>query len=358
MEWWGCDRDNFFKVNSRLLLFLCDTFFRQEHGKVLTARQTFDNTGFDPRDESDRTVCEKKREKLIETLRQCNSSCNFLRYNKRELPIKSEPQRTPSTSEIEQCALSQLKVMPPSLHDIEKACNSVREVFSVTEEQRHRLERLTIGQSDSEKWKNARKYRLTASNFHRIFKMKSTTNPKAALESLLYRSCRQTAAMAFGLKMEESAAKRYSSKTGARLVKRGLVVDKEFPFLGASVDRVTDNGEKIIEIKNPSSTWDLSLKEATKKLKCLKLDENNETVLNPSHEYYTQVQGQMGILGIIKCDFVLCTKNEIFIHEVSFDPNFWELCKKKIVHFYENVMLPEIVYPRVKFNLEPYVYSF
>lgn len=56
---------------------------------------------------------------------------------------------------------------------------------------------------------------------------------------------------------------------------------------------------------------------ATKKWTCLKINENKKICLNVKHSYYTQVQGQMGILNISKCYFVLCTKSDIHIGIVS-----------------------------------------
>lgn len=124
------------------------------------------------------------------------------------------------------------------------------------------------------------------------------------------------------------------------------------------MDRVNENGDKVIEIKNPMSTWSMSISEAATKSACLKLNENKEVVLNPNHEYYTQIQGQMGILKMKKCNFVLCTSKDILVHEVLFDQEFWKESRAKLVKFYENIMLPEIVFPRVKLGFEPFVYSF
>ena len=58
---------------------------------------------------------------------------------------------------------------------------------------------------------------------------------------------------------------------------------------------------------------------AANKLTCLKINENNEICPNVKQSYYTQVQGQMGILNISKCYVVLhvCTKSDIHIGIVS-----------------------------------------
>lgn len=88
-----------------------------------------------------------------------------------------------------------------------------------------------------------------------------------------------------------------------KLEKRGFVVDKDKPYLGASVDRIAvlDGHEYIVELKKPSSTWDLNIQLAAVQLPCLKVDENNVISLNRRYAYYTQVQGQMAVLGVHKC---------------------------------------------------------
>ncbi|XP_052788528.1 uncharacterized protein LOC128223281 [Mya arenaria] len=315
---------------------------KQEHGKVLKARETFDCSGYDPRNPDDRVVDVDRKKTLTEILKRHNSTCNFLRYADATNTLTQKSEVSIDNSED----IPLINCCPPSLDEINTACSIFKNKLCVSDEERHKLERQTIGQSDSKKWKDARRYRLTTSNFHIIFRRKAKTSPKATVDSLLYKQTKQTSAMAFGLQQEDLAAKRYCKKTGAKVVKKGLVVDSEYPYLGASVDRVNVSENKIVEIKNPSSTWGMTMAEAAKKLKCLKHNENDDIVLNPSHEYYTQIQGQMGILGIPKCDFVICTKEDILIHEVTFDCIFWEDCKRKFVTFYENIMVPEVVFPK------------
>lgn len=59
----------------------------------------------------------------------------------------------------------------------------------------------------------------------------------------------------------------------------------------------------------------------------------------------------MGILNILKCYFVLCIKNDIYIEKVIFDKYFWGKVLCKFIQFYDNFMLLEIVYFLVKFGL-------
>ena len=77
------------------------------------------------------------------------------------------------------------------------------------------------------------------------------------------------------------------------------------------------------------------------------LDENSQPTLKHSHEYYYQVQGQMAVTKIHKCDFIVWTPKQCTVETITFDEKFWdESCKPLLKHFYFNFLLPEIIYPR------------
>ena len=48
-----------------------------------------------------------------------------------------------------------------------------------------------------------------------------------------------------------------------------------------------------------------------------------QTCTEIDHQYYTQVQMQMGLLGMSMCDFVVDTKQGLHVTEVSFDSDFY-----------------------------------
>lgn len=59
------------------------------------------------------------------------------------------------------------------------------------------------------------------------------------------------------------------------------------------------------------------------------------------------MQGQLGILNLEWCDFVVWTNVDLHVERVKADPEFWQLqCLPKLEYYYYNIMLPEIVYPR------------
>ena len=49
--------------------------------------------------------------------------------------------------------------------------------------------------------------------------------------------------------------------------------------------------------------------------------------------------------------FAYGSNNELFMEKVALTEEFWAPILKKLTHFFETVMLPEIVYPRTKYDL-------
>lgn len=100
----------------------------------------------------------------------------------------------------------------------------------------------------------------------------------------------------------------------------GLVVNNEFPFLGATPDGILcDQGQTgLIEIKCPYSARGISV-EQTCKLPIFFLENiYQEITLRKTHSYYMQVQGQFMVSGCAFCDFVVyCPKDaELFVQRI------------------------------------------
>lgn len=68
--------------------------------------------------------------------------------------------------------------------------------------------------------------------------------------------------------------------------------------------------------------------------------------LKESHQYYSQVQGQMGIGERPWCDFVIYTNKGISVQHVVINEMFWNnKLLTKLTFFYDNCVGPEIVSP-------------
>ncbi|XP_046686669.1 uncharacterized protein LOC124372331 [Homalodisca vitripennis] len=185
-------------------------------------------------------------------------------------------------------------------------------------ETRTQLELDSRGQSTCELWKHERRKRLTASNFGKICRMKSTTPCQKTVEQLLYKSFVGNKAMRYGVENERNAIDELENLIGAKVEECGLFVDPVHPFLAASPDGIID-GKGLVEVKCPAAAKNLTPADAVRRkiIKFCKLDECGELKLKVTHSYYYQVQGQLHVTGKQFCLFTVWTP-----HGVSVRKNF------------------------------------
>ena len=184
-------------------------------------------------------------------------------------------------------------------------------VETVTDKQIETVERITRGQSDPETWRDLKRVKLTASNFHaasirqkepdnllkNIMYIKATKSPKPLLQ--------------YGLQHEDDAVASYvafqaaQGNTSLRVQKVGTIISKERSGLGASLDRMVYDpkakGNKTggLEVKCPFSKKGMSLEEACEDRKFyLQIIEEGSPKLKFGHKYFYQVQGQIFVCTI------------------------------------------------------------
>ena len=105
--------------------------------------------------------------------------------------------------------------------------------------------------------------------------------------------------------------------------------------------------EGILEIKCPYSVRNSTVEEACNSTSFYCRKDTDGIHLHQKHNYHYQVQGQMAVLGVEWCDFVVWTLKDFTVERISFDPEFWKnQCLPQLLSFYTNVMLPDLVYPR------------
>ena len=176
-------------------------------------------------------------------------------------------------------------------------------------------------------------------------------------------------AIRFGKESEDVASQLYMQyqnshgSPGTKAFHCGLVINPDFPWLGASPDRVVydPNARPSIgglEVKCIESAQGMTPleafkskqtpKEGKKKSFCLKMKDGH-LQLNENHNYFYQVQGQKGVSGIEWFDFALLTDpcfglNGLFVQRINFKRNKWESeWLQKLSEFYFNHLLPVII---------------
>lgn len=208
---------------------------------------------------------------------------------------------------------------------------------------RDRIEMSTRGQSKSPLWFSERKNRLTASNFGRACKCRTFLSKCNLASDLLSDRIIKTKAMKHGLDNEDHAAMEYAKITKSLCKTVGLILHQDYPFLGASPDRLIDD-DGVLEIKCPFNVKDLHPDNVT--LDYLDRDGN----LKRTHNYYYQIQGLLEITDRQWCDFVIYTFKGISIKRIERDTRFWKMMEAKLKDFYLFHLLPKIVLPNIKYN--------
>ena len=122
--------------------------------------------------------------------------------------------------------------------------------------------------------------------------------------------------------------------------------------LGASPDGAVYDPSNMqqpfgfLEIKYPYSHKDSLPAEACGiSTLCCELDASTGSIkLKENHQYYAQVQGQMGIGEQSWCYFVIYTNKGLTVQQIPFDCKFREdKLLPKLVTFYDNCVAPVII---------------
>lgn len=239
--------------------------------------------------------------------------------------------------------------------DMENEKKKYLDKLRITDEERRQIERRTILQADCQEWLEKRRRLITSSNFGIICKRK-VIKCGNLVKSLLYGSqLDHIKSIKYGREHEHMAITQLGEQEGFVIEKCGLFLDKEYGFLGASPDGQYEN-DLLIEIKCPFSAAGMVFEDAIKlkKITFWKMC-GNELVLNKSHNWYYQVQGQLHVTGRSQCLFAIWFGSNIPLKTelIEKDDLFWEnYMKDKLINFFVDCLLPEIIDPRINRNME------
>jgi len=103
----------------------------------------------------------------------------------------------------------------------------------------------------------------------------------------MQKKMKQTAQMKEGIAMEPHIIRKYSEESGHKISKCGFFVSEKYPFLGASPDGMTEDGN-LIEIKKVTSKENGTEDETLCRLKIFK-KEGSGLCINRQHKYFHQI---------------------------------------------------------------------
>lgn len=233
--------------------------------------------------------------------------------------------------------------------------------IKLLEDQKNRVEveKQTRGQAENKHWHSARKNLLTASNFGRVSRMRTTTSCSATVRSILYPSASTTSAMVYGRMNEPKAIAGLQEKLaedGIEVTIRpcGLFIDRHLEYLAASPDGVIDD-TTIVEVKCPPTATNYHPEDALQQRVTAihkYFDARDRSKMNPSHHYYYQVQGQLHITESTICYFAVWTPLGVKYVKVLRDDDFWsQKMEPYLTRFYQECLIPEIVDGRKNRNM-------
>ena len=213
-------------------------------------------------------------------------------------------------------------------------------------------EKITIKQDDSLNsiWIKERKFRLTASNVHKIL---HSSNYDALVQSLLNPTNISFLPPIIEGKNREpivfNVLNHRFGNSNVRFRNTGLNIHPNFCFLGASpdglIEKIDTSEYCLIEIKNKMNFFHKSLEELVKESDFCLEKCNTGYTLKKTHAFFHQIMCQMFCSNVHRCLFVLCydMNQSLFYEEVVFDQQLWNPILEKLGFFYFHHYLPALI---------------
>lgn len=206
---------------------------------------------------------------------------------------------------------------------------------------------ISTASQGSDEWLSLRKNIITASDFAAaIGHSKFSTALEIALDRTnIYNKTFDELSlqrMQYGKDTEKIAREYYEKYTNTKVTEIGLARNNLYPYLGASVDGIIDNG--IIEIKCPMKMYQ-PLIAKTSKLNYPIADFNSYNPIEYKHIYpthFAQMQGGMAICNKFFCDYIVHTPQLVYIERIPFLEDYWKNLLENLNIFINDLLLPAI----------------
>ncbi|XP_050547414.1 uncharacterized protein LOC126909076 isoform X1 [Daktulosphaira vitifoliae] len=225
------------------------------------------------------------------------------------------------------------------------------------------FERSTIHFFDKELWFKERRKRLSASQFHHACSFKQTSNKAAFLKRAMrirsekFENCEHEDTTSYSAhygRINEPKAKELFEKImDLQIEPCGVFIDEFLNYLTAKPDGLIGK-DGIVEIKCPLNAQNIIPKLAIKYkvIKYVHYDENGDLVLKRNSDIFYQIQGELHITKRQYCYLIIWTLKGIAYCKILQDDKFWnDNMEERLIYFYENIMIPEIINPQFFKNL-------
>lgn len=241
--------------------------------------------------------------------------------------------------------------------ELEDILISVYDCLTISKVEADFLERSTRKQSRSEAWHLHRRGRITASNFSRVQTLQGSSSPTLLITDVMGYATNTNIGgqtppqILWGIKKEPVARQSFvdteaPKHTDFSVAKVGLVVNPQWPYLGASPDGIVSCAccpQAALEIKCSYKYRHVHL--STVKDKDFYLDA--DMTLKENHAHYFQLQGQMALTGLQMGYFVVWTECSLVTIRIQRDEQLWEELLTKLESFFLRHILPELVTRRL-----------
>ena len=145
-------------------------------------------------------------------------------------------------------------------------------------------------------------------------------------------------AIRHGRTYESKALKVFSEKTGRAILKSGLCVLPELPFLGATPDGFVQGEDAVCEVKCPYKARKCKI--SPKQIDFLE-EVDGKIRLKRNNDYFYQIIGQMKLSRRSHCYFIVYTFEDMFYEKIALDDDFFtEQMLPKLKSFYDNEYCP------------------
>lgn len=209
-----------------------------------------------------------------------------------------------------------------------------------------------------EAWFAERRLRVTASIAKSVVTASSDSVRANIVKEKLWKQPVKAASLEYGHANEAKARKYFEEKfPNITVAESGLWVNSEYPYFAASPDGLLYDRDLdshgVLEIKCPmllKATHPKDFLTALSKRQlstfCLKAH-GDEVTLSTKHDYYYQVQMQMGILQRQWCYFVVWSPQGMTANKIQFNKDFFEAMVPVLRDFHCHYLCPEYVEMRL-----------